>query len=318
MSNNALRGGFREVLRDPALLLIEVAWRWAFGTICIVVCAVLAIMATKNAGASRFTFSSNSQMNPWESAQAIASFLVSLGAALLRAGLFAAVLLAFCWVVLSALGRRATLLRSGLGKGADLRGCFGISTVRALLTLGAVFAWVVAGLVAGAAAAVTNTNGLPNLGVILLILAPALLVIVGAWSVANWYLSLAPLYEEGSWTQAVASVWRLTKLHRDEVLEISIATGVIRFVLFVAALMLSFAVSAVITNPRVFAWDFVAIALLYFFAADFVSIARLAAFAKLRDTQVAISAVPNREDANPPKILVTSENSGSELGSETI
>jgi hypothetical protein len=107
-------------------------------------------------------------------------------------------------------------------------------------------------------------------------------------------------------------------LHRDEVLEISMATGVMRFVLFVAALMLSFAVSAVITNPRVFAWDFVAIALLYFFAADFVSIARLAAFAKLRDMQATISAVPNWEDANPPKILVTSENAGSELGSETI
>ena len=310
MSNNALREGFREVLRDPALLLIEVAWRWAFGIICIVVCAVLAIMATKNVSASRFA--SISQMNPWESAQTIASFLASLGAALLRAGLFAAVFLAFCWIILSALGRRATLLRSGLGKGADLRGCFGINTVRALLTLTAIFAWVLAGLAAGAAVAVTTTSALPNPWLILLILVPALLVIAGTWSVANWYLSLAPLYREGSWTQAVAGVWRLTKLRRDEVLEISIATGVMRFVLFVSALMLSFAVSAVITNPRVFAGDFMAIALLYFLAADFVSIARLAAFAKLRDMQVAINAVPNREDANPPNILITSENAGSE------
>jgi hypothetical protein len=316
MSNNALREGFREVLRDPALLLIEVAWRWAFGTICIVVCAVLAIIATKNVSVSRFA--SISQMNPWESAQTIASFLVALGAALLRAGLFAAVFLAFCWIVLSALGRRATLIRSGLGKGADLRGCFGIGTVRALLTLGAILAWVLAGLAAGAAAAVTTTNGLPNLWLILLILVPALLVIAGTWSLANWYLSLAPLYGEGSWTQAVASVWKLTKLRRDEVLEISIATGVMRFVLFVAALMLSFAVSAVITNPRVFAWDFVAIALLYFLVADFLSIARLAAFAKLRNMQVATSAVPSREGTTPPNILVTSENAGSELGSETI
>lgn len=318
MPNNALREGFREVLRDPALLLIEVAWRWAFGTLCIVVCAVLAIMATKNVSASRFTFGSISQMNPWESAQTIASFLVPLGAALLRAGLFAAIFLSFCWIILSALGRRATLLRAGVGKGADMRTCFGISTVRALLTLTGIFAWVFAGLVAGAAAAVTNPHELPNLGVILLILAPALVVIVGGWSVANWYLSLAPLYEESSWTQAVASVWRLTKLHRDEVLEISIASSVMRFVLFVAALMLSFVVSAVITNARVLAWDFVAIVLLYFLAADFVNIARLAAFAKLRDMQVAISAVPNREDANPPDILITNENSGSEFSSETI
>jgi hypothetical protein len=53
-------------------------------------------------------------------------------------------------------------------------------------------------------------------------------------------------------------------------------------VLLIAAVMLSFAVSTVITNPRVLLADLLAISLLYFFCADFVYVARLGAYSRLR------------------------------------
>ena len=286
MPSNVLREGFRDVFRDPALLLIEVAWRWTFGIIAILACATVAFLTATGVKANPQALESMSRMNPWELAQSLASVLTTIAAALVRVGIVAIIFLACCWIVLSALGRRATLLRPALAPGADLRSCFSISTVRALVTLGSFVAWILASVLAGAAGAVTNSNSIPNLGLILLILLPALLVIVGVWSAANWYLSLAPLFQESSLAQSVRRAWILIRSRRDEVLEISIATGVIRLVLLIMALVLSFAVSAVIANPRVIVADFSAIALLYFLAADFVSIARLAALAKLRDGDV--------------------------------
>ena len=35
MSRNTLTEGIREVFRDPALLLIEIGWRWTFGVIAV-------------------------------------------------------------------------------------------------------------------------------------------------------------------------------------------------------------------------------------------------------------------------------------------
>ena len=286
MSNNALREGFREIARDPALLLIEVGWRWAFGIIAIVVCATVLIVSTKGIIVEPRSLESSSTMDPWRTAQSIAAFLLSMGGVLVRAVLLLTGILAFCWTILSSLGRRATVLRAALAPGADLRVCFKIHALRTLITLGALLAWILSGVIAGLLAAATSSNGVPNFWLALLILAPVMIVILSAWSAGNWYLSLAPLFRESSLVQSIRSVWRLCKTHRDAVLEISILTAAIRFVLIIAALLLSFAIGAVITNARIVFIDLITIALLYFLAADFVSVARLAAFAKLRDSQI--------------------------------
>ena len=318
MAGNPLREGFREVLRDPALLLIEVGWRWTFGLIAVLVCAAVALLTTKGIRANPQTLDAMSRMSPWELAQSLASFLAAVAGTLVRVGLFAVLSLACCWIVLSALGRRATLLRPALAPGADLRSCFGVSTIRATITLGALLAWILTGFIAGMAGAVSTNNGIPNLGLILLIVLPAALVIVGVWSAANWYLSLAPLFDEEAWAQSVRRVWALIARRRDEVLEISIALAVTRFISLIVALVLSFAVSAIVTNLRILVADLLAIALLYFFVADFVSIARLAAFAQLRDMELqpANQQQPTyAADAIPADFLA---RSNAKAGSETF
>jgi hypothetical protein len=191
--------------------------------------------------------------------------------------------LAVCWTVLSAVGRYATLARPALGPGASLRTCFAISSARALVTLAAILAWITTGFLVGMIGAASSARrDLPVSAVSLAILLPVLVLIVGLWSLSNWYLSFAPLFPESRWTQLIAEGWKFVRSGRDQVLEVSMATGILRAGLFVVALLLSVAAGAVITNPRVLLANLVVISLLYFLIADFIYVARLAAYAKLR------------------------------------
>ena len=44
MSRNGLLEGIQEVGRDPALLLIEIGWRWGFGLIVVIITAFSAFL----------------------------------------------------------------------------------------------------------------------------------------------------------------------------------------------------------------------------------------------------------------------------------
>jgi hypothetical protein len=103
-------------------------------------------------------------------------------------------------------------------------------------------------------------------------------------------------------------VWEFARGTRDRLVEVSVVSGVIRGAFFVVALLLSFAVAALVSNPRLIVADLVAISLLYFLCADFVYIARLCAYAKLR-TDVE-PAAPGRAFAEVENMIppLTSEN----------
>ena len=285
MPSNALRQGFRQVLQDPGLLLIEIAWRWTFGAIAVLVLLLSMFVLLGSVFVDPRRLEAASALTPLQMAQTVVATLTALGGALTRASLLAVFVLSICWILMSALGRRATLVRPALFPGATLRTCFAVSAVRAAVTLGAILAWMLAGILAGLA---STRDTLPNPAVILGIGIPALLLIVTVWSVLNWYFSLAPLFPERAFRgqpgiQITTAVWDFVQSRRDELLEISVVIGIVRAVIFVAALMLSFAVSAVITNPRVLIGDLVAVALLYFLAGDFLYMVRLVAYANLID-----------------------------------
>jgi hypothetical protein len=283
MASNALREGFMEVIRDPALLLIEIGWRWTFGAIAILVFTASAFFLLGSINFDPHRLESLTALNPWQLAHTLAGLLASVSVVLFRVAAVAGLLLAVCWTVLSAVGRYATLTRPALAPGASLRACLAISAARALVALAAILAWITAGLFAGMVGAVSTakeTFPIPLMSVAILL--PALILIVGGWSTLNWYLSLAPLSPERGWRGSVTGGWKFARLSRDQLLEMSIITGILRAGLFVVALLLCLAVSAVITNPRVSIADLVAISLLYFLIADFIYVARLVAYAKLR------------------------------------
>ena len=295
MPTNPLREGFREVLRDPALLLIEIRWRWTFGAIAILVLWLSIFAVLGNVPIDSRFFSTSNALSVWETAQSIASTAISLGRALIRVGITAGVFLALCWIVLNSLGRHATLLRPALAPGANLRVCIAISVARAGVAFAALLAWIAAGVIAGLLGTAVSRDAVPNVGVMLVILLPAFVLIVVAWATLNWYLSLAPVLAVSGNGKLAAGFWEFARGSRDRLVEVSVVSGVIRGACFVVALMLSFAVAALVSNPRLVAADLIAISLLYFLCADFVYIARLCAYAKLRSVLVADSTRPETE-----------------------
>ena len=293
MPSNALREALREVFRDPALLLIEIGWRWTFGALAILifVCSVFLLFGSVSVDPRRLE--ALGALPGLQLVQVIADTVATLGKGLLRVGLIASLVLVALWIPLSAFGRYATLGRPALAPGASLRTCFLVSTARGLLTLGSLAAWMVAGLIAGLVGVSSAQGLLPNPGVILAIVLPSLLIIVTAWSVLNWYSSFAPLFPDSEQDLFLTNQRAFIRVRRDEVLEISIMIGLMRVVLIVMAFMLWFGVGSVVSNPRVLAADFAAIALLYSLAADFLYVVRLAAYAKLRLLGSSGAPIPN-------------------------
>src|SRR5690348_4476558 len=185
MPTNLLREGFRDVLRDPALLLIEIGWRWTFGIMALVVLwlSVFAVLGGVHID-SRF-LSTSSAVSIWETAQSMAATAISLGRALVRVAISASLFLALCWIVLNSLGRHATLARPALAPGASLRSCIAISVARIGITFAAVLAWILSGLTAAFLGTAVARDAVPNLAVMLLVLLPALVLIVAAWATLN-------------------------------------------------------------------------------------------------------------------------------------
>ncbi len=294
------------MLRDPALLLIEIGWRWTFGAIAIVVLWLSVFAVLGNVPLDSRFLGTSSALSVWETAQSIASTAITLGRALVRVGITASVFLALCWIVLSSLGRRATLTRPALAPGADLRLCTASSVARAGVAFAAVLAWVAAGVVAGLLGTAVSRDAVPNVGVMIVILLPAFVLIVIAWATLNWCLSLAPIFAISEKRKLAAGVWEFARDSRDRLVEISLVSGIIRGGFFVIALLLSFAVAALVSNPRLVIADLVAISLLYFLCTDFVYMARLCAYGKLR-TNVE-PAAPGRVFANVEGVIAPLTN----------
>jgi hypothetical protein len=284
MAGTALRDGFREVLNDPGLLLIEIAWRWSFGVIAFFVFALSVFLVLGGITGDPHRLEALVALSPWQLAQKLAASVATIGLKLLRVTVAAGLILSLSWIVLSSAGRHATLARHALAPGATLRACFALNAARAAITVASIIAWMAAGVFAGFVGA-SGHAATPDFASMAAILLPTLLVIVAVWVTMNWYLSLAPLFPEETWIGSIVSAWHWCRANRDELFEISIAITVIRAMLLVIALMLSFAVSAVVTNVRVVVADLLAVGLLYLLIADFFCVARLAAYARLRQRE---------------------------------
>ena len=146
MPSNALREAFREVLLDPGLVLIEVAWRWTFGATALLFVALSVFVLLGGVSVDPRRLQAVASLPPLQLAQTVAATLIALRDAIMRVSIVAILALTVCWVVMSALGRRATLVRTALSPGASLGTCFVLSTVRAGATLGALLVWILVGI----------------------------------------------------------------------------------------------------------------------------------------------------------------------------
>ncbi|HJX00193.1 MAG TPA: hypothetical protein VJ453_08525 [Terriglobales bacterium] len=284
MSRNTLTEGIREVFRDPALLLIEIGWRWTFGVIAVLLFGPSIFRILDKIKLDPRGLDTLTTVNPLQLGRQIGATLPAFGAALLRVVLVAGVILIIFWVILSALGRNATLARPALmhGRNAGLRTSFASSLSRVLVTIACAVTCLLTATVAAFIASTLSRNALPNFGLIAAISLVALLLVGGVGFTLNWLLSLAPLFGADQWHSCVADTVKFVRCCRDELLEISIVSTVIGAAWLIVSLLLSFAVASVVRSPRMLLADLLAIALLYFLGADFLYVARLVAYGRLR------------------------------------
>jgi hypothetical protein len=277
-AKNPLTYGFRAVRRDPALVLIEIVWRWCFGALAF---AILFGETLRLLGAVTVTQSDASALrshDPLLMAQSLGHTLRSLTSDHGNATAFVLLAITVLWIVLSASGRTLILNRLS-GGGARLR------SVVALHCLRAVFLWLAVIALAEALAwdsRVAGRGGTSDLFLYSALSVWSVILISALWLVVNWHLSLAATCcakYAGGFARGIRQALGLVRSHSADLAGVSLVFAVLRLVAVAIAFVLWMLPSKMmVTAPQAyFAWV-VLIALGYSVAGDFLHTSRLSAY----------------------------------------
>src|SRR5262249_51932074 len=110
-SSNPVGQSFRMVLRDPAILLAEIGWRWSFGALAIMILLLSSLPLLGPVQVSQIDRAAWRSNNPTLMAQALASVLTEPGFAILKQAEWLLPAISLLWCVFAAAGRVATLNR---------------------------------------------------------------------------------------------------------------------------------------------------------------------------------------------------------------
>lgn len=291
--------------RNPKLLLIEVAWRWAIGIPLCVLFAwetfrILSQVSLAGTGISQFSL-----IDSLAAAQAVAEVGDRLMPPVLHALLWIGPLSAVLWSLASGFGR-SHLLRL-LDPALPSRPW--MLTVLQLVRIAALGASVALWFVLLRWAAQSSLSGVaPNL-VTYSIKAIALSFgVFFFWAASGWIFSIAPLLAllEGATIPASLKTavqfgqGSLTGL-RSKFLEINLVLAIIKTALLVLAMV--FCATPVpfreeMTGNTLYFW-WILVSILYLIAADFFQIARLASYIELWRSRNGRAPVPQLQPALP-------------------
>src|SRR5260370_23620791 len=131
-SSNPVSQSFRVVLRDPALLLTEIGWRWSFAAIAMLLVLMSSWSRVGSVKVSQAQAAGWRSKNPTAMAQALADVLVESGPAVLMQAAWVLPMITLLWLVFGAAGRATTLNRLGKSK-LSLRTALALHASRALV-----------------------------------------------------------------------------------------------------------------------------------------------------------------------------------------
>lgn len=275
---NPINQGLRAVLRDPGMLLAEILWRWSFGLTASVLLFVSGMTLLRSVHVSETDAAAWRSNNPTLMAQAMANMLLESGP---RMGAIAARVLpaiTLVWVLLAAAGRTFTMNRLG-------KGDISFRTVLALHCARALALWLA---VTGLGMAIWFDAGVATQGsqtdyfLYYALVFWSVVLIGGFWVIANWYLSLAPIFSLQTGAGFLSSTWRAVRLAKAQSGDfggISLIFGILRLVSLAIAFVLCVLPSGWVgTWPRSYTTWVVAVSLAYFAVGDFLYLARMAAY----------------------------------------
>jgi hypothetical protein len=272
------------VIRRPALIAIEIAWRWLFGIPFLLVCG-----RWGGATLSKMEYTGVNQIdtsNPWTAASQLAAAWHIYHPLIARfiGELWPA---AIAWIVISGLGRAILLKR--LLKPVPARRRFRPLTVMFFqavwlcLFIAVVWGWLSA--LHWIAATHITIAGEPDLiGFFIW----AIFVSLGfftAWALISWTASVAPLLallEGRSALSASTASFALGKPFISKLAEINLVLGIVKLALLVVAMVFSAAPLPFSDQLGTYAMHLVyaASAVFFFVANDYFQVVRLEAFAE--------------------------------------
>jgi hypothetical protein len=266
------------VLRDPAILLTEIGWRWSFGALATLILLLSSLSVLGSMHVSQTDRAGWRSNNPTLMAQALASVLTESGFSVLKQAVWVLPAISLLWCVFGAAGRAATLARLSHSE-VSFRSTLALHCSRALVM------WMAGAGLAGAlimSARISMRGAEPDLLLYYALAFWSSVLIGGLWATANWYLSVAGLFclQSGDgFLKSTGQAIRLARRQGGELGGISLIFGVFRLVMLAIAFVLCVLPSGLMaTAPRGYTAWVIAVSLVYFAVADFLYVSRMAAY----------------------------------------
>lgn len=270
------------------LVLLEVAWRWAFGIpACWIVwhevSRVLATVPWQSTGIQALTIN-QLLTDPLKASTVMAAFLALVLPGIEAVARWLVPVLLTVWAVVSGLGRTAILSRmDGQLRPRPLT-LIALQFVRVLPIAGAVAVWW-SGLHRLAAWSILDPIAAGSDPNIMLYVGGAIVLSLGLFvlmAALGWVFSFAPLLAMGRNEGVLASLRDAVRARavRSGMVEVNLVLGIVKIALIVLAMVFSASplpFESTVTDTFMFWWT-VVVMIWYFVASDFFHVARLASY----------------------------------------
>ncbi len=297
---NPITQGLRAVMRDPAIFLVEILWRWSFAILACLLVVGVGLMLLGPLHVGPVWDNAWRSRDPQRMSQVVLGVVLILGVkVIITAAIAVPLAIALLWGILSALGRFVTVkrLRSGL---TSLR----FRTILALQLLRGFVGWFSLVLLFAATfgeALIASRGPKPDLLLYYLMMLPSVILISAFWLTVNWYLSLAAIFgrEGQSFRGAFRQARQTVRLQRSDFAGTGFVFLLFRIVILLIATAICGLTSGMAgTAPQSYFVLLIVVSLAYFAVADFLYMARMAAYLALAAAYV--------DPAAGPKLVATS------------
>jgi hypothetical protein len=317
--------GFRVMFGQPAFGLAEISWRWSVGLAACLLATFSFFGFLDTLPVTRGDLLLFRSRQPVLVAKALARVLHGNGARVIATFVVLAVCLAVAWVVVSALGRAATVkeifghfrrvplpAQASASKSYKIRSLWGLNFFRAVALLAA-------GVACLAPLALTPMMHSEDPALAFLFFATVVTMVFGAWCAVNWFLSVAALFVVGNGEDTFGAMVAMIDMCRTRpgpVFAVGTWFGLARLGLFtIAAFLVMTSVGLLGVLPvGLVLLGILCVTLFYFAVADFLYIGRMAAYAAVAEmpgTLVPISKPPDvslPETRNPHGMIARAES----------
>jgi len=287
--------GFRAIRRDPAVLLLEILWRWSFGFTALLILFGAGLLLLDPVHIDSLARALQTR-DPHMIGTALFFTWLLLGIKAIVAVIAVPLAIAIVWTLFVTPARRITARRLLDAPPLSFAPMFALQFVRAISTWLAYLCLIVA--VAAGIHFASGSKSDPT--VFYAIAPPAIVVILLVWLAVNWHLSVAAIFgrQGQSFRGAIRHARQTVRLQRSDFA----GTGFVFLLLRTVALLVALAVCGLTSHmaasaPLSYFTLLTVVSLAYFAVADFLYVARMAAYLALAAAHV---------DPGGPKLVASS------------